>query len=147
MQVFIIGTPFETAESLDKKRLNKQIIECKQILKAIDGESKAWKNHPCTKQYEKHKIWLCYYLMSLGYYKEGNKEASIRYSNYANFYRPNFHTKDYFNQMKRRLYTKDKSFYNQWNFLGESNINWYYDNNENKFIYYENGKKIKNISI
>ena len=66
MQVFIIGTPFETAKSLDKKRLNKQIIECKQILKAIDGES---------------------------------------------------------------------------------NINWYYDNNENKFIYYENGKRIKNISI
>ena len=32
MQVFIIGTPFETAESLDKKRLNKKIIECKQIL-------------------------------------------------------------------------------------------------------------------
>lgn len=147
MQVFIIGTPFETAKSLDKKRLNKQIIECKQILKAIDGESEAWKNHPCTKQYEKHKIWLCYYLMSLEYYKEGNKEASIRYSNYANFYRPNFHTKDYFNQMKRRLYTKDKSFYNQWNYLGESNINWYYDNNENKFIYYENGKRIKNISI
>lgn len=66
MQVFIIGTPFETAKSLDKKRLNKQIIECKQILKAIDGES---------------------------------------------------------------------------------NINWYYDNDENKFIYYENGKRIKNISI
>ena len=66
MQVFIIGTPFETAKSLDKKRLNKQIIECKQILKAIDGES---------------------------------------------------------------------------------NINWYYDNNENKFIYYENGKRINNISI
>ena len=66
---------------------------------------------------------------------------------YASFHRPNFHTKDYFNQMKRRLYTKDKSFYNQWNYLGESNINWYYDNNENKFIYYENGKRIKNISI
>ena len=46
--------------------------------------------------------------------------------------------------MKRRLYTKDKSFYSKWNYLGESNINWYYDNNENKFIFYENGKRIKN---
>lgn len=29
MQVFIIGSPYETAKVLDKKRLNKQIIECK----------------------------------------------------------------------------------------------------------------------
>lgn len=32
MQIFIIGTPFETAKALDRKRLNKQIIECQQIL-------------------------------------------------------------------------------------------------------------------
>ena len=32
MQVFIIGSPFETAKCLDSKRLNKQIMECGQIL-------------------------------------------------------------------------------------------------------------------
>lgn len=31
MQVFIIGTPLETAVALDKRRLHKQIIECKQM--------------------------------------------------------------------------------------------------------------------
>ena len=30
MNVFIIGTPLETAKILDKRRFNKQIIECKQ---------------------------------------------------------------------------------------------------------------------
>ena len=35
MQVFIIGSLLDTAMCLDKKRLNKQIIECQQILKAI----------------------------------------------------------------------------------------------------------------
>ena len=55
MQVFIIGSAIETAMCLDKKRLNKQIIECRQILKTINGESKAWMNHPCTIQYKKHK--------------------------------------------------------------------------------------------
>ena len=44
MQVFIIGTPLETAMALDAKRLNKQTIEARQILKAIVGDSKAWAN-------------------------------------------------------------------------------------------------------
>ena len=48
MQIFIIGSPFETAQALDKRRLNKQIIECRQIMKAINGESEAWANHPCV---------------------------------------------------------------------------------------------------
>ena len=38
MQVFIVGTPFSTAIHLDKKRLNKQIIECHQILDTINGK-------------------------------------------------------------------------------------------------------------
>lgn len=41
MQIFIVGSILETAKALDKRRLNKQIIECKQILAAIDGESTA----------------------------------------------------------------------------------------------------------
>ena len=40
MQVFIVGTPYETAEALDAKRLNKQIIENKQIMDAIIGTGK-----------------------------------------------------------------------------------------------------------
>ena len=55
MNVFVIGSPIETAKCLDPRRLNKQIIECKQILKAIDGETKAWANHPATKMYMKVK--------------------------------------------------------------------------------------------
>ena len=41
MQVFIIGTPLETARVLDNKRLNKQIIECGQILDATAKD--CWK--------------------------------------------------------------------------------------------------------
>ena len=57
MQVFIIGSPLETAMALDRRRLNKQIIECRQILNAIFGKTNAWVNHPCTLQYHKHKHW------------------------------------------------------------------------------------------
>ncbi|MBR5476684.1 MAG: hypothetical protein IKV17_07700 [Bacteroidaceae bacterium] len=38
MQVFIIGTPLETAIALDPLRLNKQIVECQQILDALNGD-------------------------------------------------------------------------------------------------------------
>lgn len=48
MQVFIIGSPLSTARALDKRRLNKQIIECEQILSALNGAKawlrKCWKN-------------------------------------------------------------------------------------------------------
>ena len=55
MQIFV---PFvntvDTAKILEQRRLNKQIIECQQVLKAIDqrkkGEKSAWMNYPVTIQ-------------------------------------------------------------------------------------------------
>ena len=46
MNVFIVGTPLETAAVLDTRRLRKQIIECGQMLAALDGKTKFWRNHP-----------------------------------------------------------------------------------------------------
>lgn len=145
MQVFIIGSPFDTALVLDKRRLNKQIIECGQILKAIAGESKAWANHPCVKMYREHREWLCYYQMTLGYYVEGDEKAAIRWSRYADRSRPPFHTEAYFKQMKRRLFTKNPEYYSQWAHLGTSNENWYFVDGE--WRYYCNGKRIPESDI
>ena len=157
MQVFIIGSPFETAKILDKRRLNKQIIEVNQILNAIKG-SKAWHNHPCTIQYKGHVDWLENYLSCLIYYKNGLELHAEVESDLADVCRHSFHenlckeahvlkpwvsdTEEYFNQMKRRLYTKNKIHYSQYSYLGESNQNWYFVNNEWKI--YTNGKLIKN---
>ena len=66
----------------------------------------------------------------------------MHYNKFCESNKPSFLTEDYFNQMKRRLYTKDKEFYNQWKDLGESEINWYYVDDE--WLYYQNGKKVKN---
>lgn len=140
MQVFIVGSPFETAKALDKRRLNKQIIECGQILDAISGETKAWINHPCIKMYSNHVKWLEWYTCCLAYYKDGYKCIAKECSDFADKLRPEFHTNDYFNQMKRRLFTKNNQHYNQWSKLGESDINWYFVDNE--WRYYKNGKRI-----
>lgn len=141
MNVFVVGSPFETAQCLDKRRLNKQIIECKQILKAINGESKAWANHPATLQYVNHVEWLKLYMHCLNAYHKNMLDAAKHLSNYADTMKPHFHTEEYLTQMKRRLYTKDNSHYSQWKDLAESDVNMYYVNNE--WRYYRNGKQIK----
>ena len=74
MQVFVpFQDPFECAKALDSRRFNKQILECKQILKAIRGESTAWANHPCVLMYKKHADWLQMYLNAFGKMLEERK--------------------------------------------------------------------------
>lgn len=144
MQVFIIGTPLETAKALDKRRLNKQILECQQIINAIKGESEAWKNHPCTLQYGSsylNKWWLQNYQSCLMQYRAGYLWAAEHFSNIAVASTPIFHTQEYFDQMKRRLYTKDPVHYSQWADLGVSEVNWYYVNGA--WRYYHLGKQVK----
>lgn len=141
MQVFIIGSPFETAEALDSKRLHKQIVEVRQIIQAILGKTDAWANHPCTRMYRGCLLWLRFYCACLDAYKQGYYDFSKDFSADADKHRPPFHTEDYFNQMKRRLYTKNNTHYHQWSHLGESDINWYYV--DGAWLHYRNGKRIK----
>ena len=141
MQVFIIGTAIETAMVLDKKRLNKQIVECQQILDALNGKS-AWSNHPCVLQYKEHVQWLYEYKQCLEQFAMGRVHTPQKYSEFADKIRPPFHTQEYLDQMKRRLYQKDNNYYKQWAHLGESQVNWYFVDGEWRF--YQNGKRIKN---
>lgn len=140
MQVFIVGTPLETAMTLDPRRLNKQIIECQQILDALNG-AKAWSNHPCTLQYAEHKRWLMNYMGCLLRYRSGEIERAATSSKWCKLDKPSFHTQEYFDQMKRRLYTKDPVYYEEWACLGTSEVNWYYVDGE--WRYYKNGKRVK----
>lgn len=150
MQVFIVGTPQETAIFLDERRLNKQIIETQQILDALNGK-KAWSNHPCVLQYRGHQEWLMSYKECLVARRNGKSWESpdggfydMRdASRFCEAVKPPFHTQEYFDQMKRRLYTKNPEHYKQWEYLGTSLENWYWSQEEKKFIKYVNGKRIE----
>jgi hypothetical protein len=139
MQVFIVGSPLETAMALDPKRLRKQIIECGQILDALTG-AKAWSNHPCVLQYRGniHTQWLRSYCCLLKNYKNGKNTKN--YELICALLKPYFHTQEYFDQMKRRLYTKDPVHYKQFAEYGESQENWYFVDGE--WRKYVNGKRI-----
>ena len=139
MQVFIVGTPLETAMVLDKSRLNKQILETKQILDALNG-AKAWSNHPCSLQYKDHQLWLYVYMRCLKCYRDGDVTSAELFSGACDCIRPPFHTQEFFDQMKRRLFTKAPFLYSQWADLGTSEINHYFVDGE--WRYYKNGKRV-----
>jgi len=62
MQTFLIHSSFVvTASLLDNKRLSKQRVEAKQILNALEGKSKGWRNHPATLMWYGYETALQYY--------------------------------------------------------------------------------------
>lgn len=129
MQVFIIGTVYETAAALDARRLNKQILEADWIIKSHTGEMKP-KNHPVYKSYADHLTWLGAYKSCLECYRAKQYDLAKDFSDTCEICKPSWHKKDFFDQMKRRLYTKDNNHYRQWSHLGETDVNYYYVNGE-----------------
>lgn len=68
MQTFLPYTnTVEVARSLDNKRLNKQILECYQILNVLSGRSKGggWKNHPAVLMWKGYEMGLWNYTKSM----------------------------------------------------------------------------------
>lgn len=115
-----------SAKVLDYRRLGKQRVECKQILMAINGESKGWIHHPVTKMwigYEQHlisyAIAICKEWISRGYkdsllpWFEQRLEGKL----YKQFWKAD---KAFFVEHRVRLWTKDPEFYGKlWNNFGE----------------------------
>ena len=66
MQVFLPHEDFtEAASVLDQKRLVKQLLEGRQILAAIAGETKGWVNHPATRMFRNSPNTLVAYLRAI----------------------------------------------------------------------------------
>lgn len=142
MQVFVVGSPLETAMALDKARLRKQIIECHQILAAIHGEGKGWFHHPVVLMYsEPNSVrWLQMYADILEGYLNGSTGLEIA-DREAREITPGFHTEKFLIQMKRRLFSKNPEYYKQWESLGPSDENWYFVNKQ--WVKYINGKRVE----
>lgn len=150
MNVFVpYQSPIECAKALyGDRRFQKQIIECRQMINAIDGKTEAWSNHPCTKMYKPYREWLVYYKNCLYFYGEHKKYGmsisnAENYSQKADAIRPPFLTEEFCDQHKRRLFTKSHDLYPQFEKYGTSEINWYFV--DNKLLKYKNGKIIKEL--
>ena len=142
MQVFVVGSPLETAMALSRKHLRNQINEAHVILSAIHGEGKGWIHHPVVLMYsEPNSVrWLQMYADILEGYLAGYTGLGMA-DREAKTITPAFHTPEFIRQMKRRLLDKNPEYYKQWESLGPSNENWYFVNNQ--WVKYINGKRIE----
>lgn len=143
MQIFVpYREPILVAQCLDKRRLNKQIIECGQILNAISGTSGAWCNHPVIKMYtpEGYRDFVSNYMYCLKNWFYGFNTAAQVYSDIALDCIPEFINEEFCIQHRRRLYTKAPELYPQFAEYGISEENWYFI--DGKLVKYINGKRI-----
>jgi hypothetical protein len=68
MQTFLPYKDFDkSAEALDNKRLNKQILECYQILKVLSNPDPraGWRNHPAVKMWRGFEHLLLNYTYTM----------------------------------------------------------------------------------
>lgn len=146
MQVFVVGSPLETAMALDPKRLRKQLVEAHQILAAIHGEGKGWFHHPVVLMYsEPNSVrWLQMYADILEGCLAGYTGLEIA-DREAREITPTFHTPLFLMQMRRRLYTKNPEHYKQWAELGTSEDNFYWSPTRRAWLMYRNGKLLETI--
>lgn len=68
MQTFLPYPDFAaSARSLDNRRLGKQRVEAWQILRALSGETKGWRNHPATRMWAGYEPALALYGLAMCY--------------------------------------------------------------------------------
>lgn len=140
MQVFIISeAPIETARILDRKRLNKQVLECQWIIDGYMYNTRAV-NHPIAKMYISDLNWLCMYKRCLECYRDGDINNAEMFSRKAMTMTPDFLTQEYFDNFKKRLYTKDPEHYKMFESYGKTDVNMYFVDGE--WIRYINGKRV-----
>lgn len=62
MQTFLPYRSYaSSAQVLDRKRLNKQRSECKQIMLALENPSYGWQHHPAVRMWRGHEGALAVY--------------------------------------------------------------------------------------
>ena len=62
MQTFVpYKAIYKNAECLDDRRLGKQRVEAKQILRCLCGVTDGWKYHPAVKMWQGYEGCLAYY--------------------------------------------------------------------------------------
>lgn len=66
---------------LDNKRLGKQRVEVKQILRALILETQGWRNHPATKMWRGYEGALCVYgvFSCVTWKQRGYKDSLLPY--------------------------------------------------------------------
>lgn len=121
MQTFVPYPDFQqSAATLDRQRLGKQRVETLQLLRAINGETKGWVNHPAAKMWADHVealvaygVAICQEWINRGY-KDTCKEKILAYSRGNSMQLPPWLGNDKVHASHRsNLLRKDPDYYGQ----------------------------------
>jgi hypothetical protein len=133
MQTFLPSADYEyTAQTLDSKRLNKQILEGYQIIKVLSGasESGAWRNHPAVLMWKDAEHSLMDYIDHMVYEADlrgiktdknvsNLKTLKSAFSHMWGKDKPIWQKPEHLSRVvdshKANLYRKDSVLYNQFN--------------------------------
>ncbi len=127
MQTFLPYASFsESANALDDKRLGKQRVECRQILRALEHGG-GWANHPAT------RLWRGYETALKAYYNEcvkawvhrGYRNTLPLYEIPGSFAMPPWFGNPAFHAAHRAaLMAKDGDWYKQYGWTEEPKIDY-----------------------
>jgi hypothetical protein len=129
------GSDFEaTAKCLDRQRLGKQRVECKQILLALFGEKRGWREHLATEMWEGY----CDALVEYGYqicsewiirgYNDNLIDFFLNYrvEKYELIYPPWINDPRFINSHRSRLLQKDYNHYSQFGWDVPLTLNYWW---------------------
>lgn len=121
MQTFLPYADFkETARVLDYRRLGKQRVEAWQILRAMNGLTRGWTNHPATKMWNGFESALCHYAIDIcdEWVRRGYKDTmTVRFQEHLQTINEPFElpawigNKQFHDSHKSNLIRKDPEFY------------------------------------
>lgn len=140
MQTFITDLSyFDTAKTLDNKRLGKQRVEAMQILKILTGEAKhnqngkvAWENHPAVKMWRGNECDLALYgcAMCLTWQDRGFEDNLYRYFSAKwnqlgeRSNRPPWLNDNFINSHRAALLAKNSEWYSKFGWNVEPKIDY-----------------------
>lgn len=115
VQTFLPFPDFkQSAEALDSKRLGKQRVEALQLLRAIRGETKGWRNHPAAKMWRGYEPALSLYMNACieEWKRRGYKNTMLLADVTEDVQMPPwFGNSDFHTSHQSNLIRKDSAFY------------------------------------
>lgn len=117
MQTFLPFPDFyKSAQSIDKKRCWKQVVEAAQILDILSGKESRSKNHPAIKMWEGYEECLKVYFNAFldvckEVHKINTKYTFLTVNSNAIVYPWWWNNQDFHKGMQARLIEKDREFY------------------------------------
>jgi len=136
MQTFLPYNDFtKSAKVLDRQRLGKQRVEVLQLLKALNGETKGWVNHPATKMWRGYENCLVVYGLSIctEWIERGYKDTcfakilAYRDYNTAIVVPPWLGREDFHESHRSNLLRKDPDHYYKFGWTEPTNLEYVWE--------------------